>query len=275
MKISVIVPLYNAEKYIAQTLLSIKHQKYQPKEVIIVNDASTDRSPEIVREWKDKLPNLVMINNGHNLGIGGTRQRGLNYAHQDFVTFLSSDDVWHENFLYEVKQMWDANSYQPYGFYSDYYKTDQHLVPTSIFRSEEFSEANVIDWALRKNMFVNFSSFVFPNPIDRNADLENKLKFEKDLRKGEDLIFLLDMLSKGYKLNRVPKPLLYYRIHPSQGTRTKSHNDDAILWEYLKQRLIQLGIDEKLVNIAEYNFFLDKYDIGKRIKRRIKRTLIE
>jgi len=271
MKISVVVPVYNAERYVAQTLLSIQTQrKYRPLEVIVVNDASTDQSMEIVEGFRNKLPHLQVINNGHNLGIGGTRQRGMDYASGDYVAFLSSDDVWHENFLWEIDTMWKLMK-QPHniGFYSDYYRTDQHLNPTSIFRAEDFSRANVIDWALRKNMFVNFSSFVIPM---NNSDI---LRFDKELRKGEDLIFLLDMLTYGYKLMRIPKPLLYYRIHPSQGTRTKSHNDDSILWEYLKQRLIQLGVDEKLVDVAEYNFFNDKYDIGKRIRRRIKRTLIE
>ncbi|MHA1167617.1 MAG: glycosyltransferase family 2 protein [Candidatus Hodarchaeales archaeon] len=266
MKISVVVPVYNAEKYIAQTLLSIKHQKKQPQEVVIVNDASTDRSMEIVESWKDKLPEVLILENHKNLGIGGTRQKGLRYAYNPFVAFLSSDDVWHEDFLQDVETMWEINKHQPYGFYSDYYLTDQHLMPTSIFRSEDYSRANVIDWALKKNMFVNFSSFVFPT---------NDVEFMKDLRKGEDLIFLLDMLESGVALKRIPKPLLYYRIHPQQGTRNKTSKDDVTLWELLKERLVNLGVDEKLVDVAEYTFFHEKHDMKKRIKRRLKRTFFD
>ena len=91
MNISVIIPMYNAERYIRKCLDSIISQTYQNLEVIIVNDGSTDSSREICEEYvlKDKRITLV---NTENRGAGSARNTGLEMATGDYVSFIDSDD---------------------------------------------------------------------------------------------------------------------------------------------------------------------------------------
>ena len=91
-KVSIIVPLFNKSKYIAATLESILQQKFDDYEVIIINDGSTDESPQIVEEYAEKDHRICLINipNG---GVSNARNVGLKYARGEWIQFLDGDDL--------------------------------------------------------------------------------------------------------------------------------------------------------------------------------------
>ena len=89
-KISVIIPVYNKEKYVTRTIESVLNQTYKNLEIIIINDASTDNSKEICESFKDDR--IIMINNPKNLGAGATRNLGLSKVTGDFISFVDADD---------------------------------------------------------------------------------------------------------------------------------------------------------------------------------------
>jgi glycosyltransferase involved in cell wall biosynthesis len=100
---SVVVPAHNAEKTIRKCLLSVFSQKLMPKDLIIVNDNSTDSTEEIIVEviGKNIAPiNCVLINNNENLGPGESRNIALNNATGDYVCFLDADDYFYNNKLF-------------------------------------------------------------------------------------------------------------------------------------------------------------------------------
>ena len=90
-KISVIIPMYNAEKYIKKTLNSIIEQSYQNWEIIIIENGSEDKSPDIIREYEKKYPEIRMIK-GPGKGPGPARNRGLKLAKGDYIVFADADD---------------------------------------------------------------------------------------------------------------------------------------------------------------------------------------
>ncbi|MGU5682069.1 glycosyltransferase family 2 protein [Aeromonas allosaccharophila] len=98
--VSIVIPLYNAENYIEETLLSIVNQKYSNYEVIVVDNASTDSSLDIVNKIAENLSNMTVIRSATNSG-GPAKPRniGIDIAHGKFVAFLDSDDVWHPDKL--------------------------------------------------------------------------------------------------------------------------------------------------------------------------------
>lgn len=100
MKISVIIPVYNVEKYLRQCLDSVINQTYTNLEIICVNDCSTDSSLEILEEYAKKDSRIIIINNETNCGLGLTRNHGYEYATGEYIHFLDSDD-WIEQGLYE------------------------------------------------------------------------------------------------------------------------------------------------------------------------------
>ena len=103
--VSVIIPAYNVEKYLEETLESIIHQEYQNFEVILINDGSTDRTAEIIKEYKEKYPNKFKIFDQKNKGQSATRNRALEYVEGKYIAFVDADDILKKDYL---KTLYDA-----------------------------------------------------------------------------------------------------------------------------------------------------------------------
>jgi glycosyltransferase family protein len=107
-KISVIIPVYNKEKYVTKTIESVLNQTYKNLEIIIINDASTDNSKAICESFKDER--IVMINNPKNLGAGATRNLGLSKVTGDFISFVDADDYICEDYYETLYKMIEDNN---------------------------------------------------------------------------------------------------------------------------------------------------------------------
>jgi len=94
-KISVIIPVFNTEKYLAEAIESVLSQTLKPTEIIVVDDGSTDKSIEVARQFEP----LVRIISQVNKGAGAARNTGIQEASGDFLAFLDADDFWTENKL--------------------------------------------------------------------------------------------------------------------------------------------------------------------------------
>ncbi|HHB93612.1 MAG TPA: glycosyltransferase family 2 protein [Campylobacterales bacterium] len=116
MFFSVVVPLYNKEKYIKRTLDSILNQTFSDFEIIIVNDGSTDKSCEVIESIKDDRIHLIHKENG---GVSSARNRGIKEAKGEFIAFLDADDEWFANKLQKQyvlhkknpKLVWSCSGY--------------------------------------------------------------------------------------------------------------------------------------------------------------------
>ena len=100
--ISVVIPLYNKERYIKRTLDAVLRQTFNDFEVVIIDDGSTDSGPDIVRDFKEKRIKLIRQENG---GVSAARNRGIIESQGSIVAFLDSDDEWEENYLEYVNKM--------------------------------------------------------------------------------------------------------------------------------------------------------------------------
>lgn len=94
-KISIIIPLYNAEKYIVKCLDSIKIQDYRNFEIIVINDKSKDNSWDVLNQYVSENLNInfIVINNEVNLGLSKTRNKGIELASGDYILFMDNDDT--------------------------------------------------------------------------------------------------------------------------------------------------------------------------------------
>lgn len=235
MRTTIVIPCYNGEQFLLQTLKSIEAQTHKPNEILLIDDGSTDNSISIAEEF-----DVNVHRNPKNMGIGYTRQVGLDIADGDYVAYLSADDVYHPKFLETSLKNMKKNK----GTYTDYYICDKNLIPTSLFQCPNYSRENVINWALKKNTFVNFSSILIPKDIP--------VKFIKELKKGEDTIFLLDSIISGFEWKRIQEPLLYYRIHKTQGSARWNKEEFLLSYKYLIDRLEKLGVDKNKIIRSYY-----------------------
>src|SRR5690606_36436728 len=141
--VTIIIPCYNAEKYIAETIESVINQTYKNWELIVVNDGSTDNSPDIIKEFVANDNRIAFIDKP-NSGVSDSRNKGLEKAKGEYIAFLDADDVWIENNL-EVK----VNNLYNYN--------DCDYVFSSMYNADE--NLNIITIAIKgtdKNILENF-----------------------------------------------------------------------------------------------------------------------
>lgn len=104
IRFSIVIPLYNKELSIRETLLSVLNQTYQKFEVVVVNDGSTDSSLSVVESISDKR---IKIINTENKGVSSARNTGIKSSSYDYIVFLDADDIWYSNCLAEFKYLID------------------------------------------------------------------------------------------------------------------------------------------------------------------------
>ena len=109
--ISVIVPVYNVEKYITKCLESIANQSYKDFELLLVNDGSRDNSIDIARDYLQDISIDWKVINKENGGLASARNTGLVNAKGDYVVFIDSDDCLHKDFLSFLLNSIELNDY--------------------------------------------------------------------------------------------------------------------------------------------------------------------
>ena len=199
IKISVIVPVYNVESYLRQSLESIINQTYKNLEIICVNDGSTDKSPMILKEYEKKDKRIIVINQ-NNKGLAGTKNVGMKVATGDYITFVDSDDYIDIN-VYE-KCIESIIKYKPdiviYQILFEHSKK-QRYIENKIYINDSLSAIN------------NYK--VFPsscNKVFKKTLLENMYFFE-DINYAEDLLFRDMIFPKASIIVLVPKISYHYR----------------------------------------------------------------
>ena len=252
MKISVVIPAYNAERYLEEALHSVINQTIKPYEILVVNDGSTDGTQKILDKYK---PICRTVEFTKNRGIGFARHIGAEEAKGDYVAFLSADDVYFTQFIKIMSQNLSPEKIS----FSDYIQCDENLKPIGIFcapkteNNREFKR-EAIKWALKQNLFVNFSTVVIPKKIFE------KVQFDRTLRFGEDLQFLLESLTKGVSWSHFSLPLLYYRIHIGAGTfHGWTHKNWSNLWKQITPLLLELNVSKKEIDTAIQKNYWRRY----------------
>ena len=239
MKISVVIPAYNAGKYLDICLTSVLNQTRKPDEIIVVDDGSTDNTVSIAEKYGCRI---LMCET--NRGIGFARYFGAKSANGDYVAFLSADDAYSPDFIASVLRYASRHCIT----FCDYLRCNSRLmsikpVYAPSFHSDEEFRKLAIEYALRQNMFVNFSTLLIPKWVFR------KVQFDESLRFGEDLIFLLETLVENISWHHVRIPLVYYRVHKQAGTfKGWTYKNWLNLWNRLIPVLLELGINKREVN---------------------------
>ncbi|MDZ8050726.1 MAG: glycosyltransferase family 2 protein [Aulosira sp. ZfuVER01] len=225
-KVSVIVPAYNTEAYIARAIESVLQQTMSDLEVIVVDDASTDRTVEIARSFTDKR--LKVLVNEQNLGASGARNRALREAQGEWVAVLDSDDWYAPERLAKLVHIADTEN-------ADMIADDLYLIQdgqdspwsTLIRQSgENINQLKIIDPVYfaktdlygKPGLHLGISKPLFK----RDFLIKNGIKYDRNLTVVQD--FWLDMycLINGAKFVLVPEPYYFYRSR--QGSLTLSNN---------------------------------------------------
>jgi len=201
--VSIITPLYNAERFITETIESVLQQTYENWEWIIVNDCSTDRSVEIVESYLTKEPRIQLINLNINSGTGVAKNTALNSAKGNYISFIDSDDCWLPEKL-EMQLNFMQEKICPISFTS-YEIIDQNSKRLNRVVS---SVESLTQHEYLKNTIIGFSTSM----IDKRKTGEFEII---NLRSREDTHLWIDLLGRGIKAYGIDKVLVKYRVHDS------------------------------------------------------------
>lgn len=183
-RFSIVIPVFNKEKYIKETILSVLNQTYHNYEIIIINDASTDNSLKIIEEViSDKA---VIINNKNNLGLSASRNIGFEASSDKYVAFLDGDDVWDKNFLKEINEL--IINFPKESIFGTYYKENYNgkiLYPKINIKEKllgtKFVVKNFFEANLRR-LIITQSCLVFKKNIFDTVGLYNpEITFAEDI----------------------------------------------------------------------------------------------
>jgi len=204
--VSIIIPCYNAEKYIAETIQSVINQTYSNWELIIVNDGSTDNSVTIVNQLLENDNRLQLINKP-NSGVSDTRNKGLEVASGELVTFLDADDVWHITNLEKKVKFFTSTDYDV--VYSYCQMIDEQSKPIDKILKGE-NNLKIADFlSLKANYNTAPSGIVFKKEV-----LHKIGGFDVNLSNNADQDILIQSLANGFKIGVISEVLWNYRIHP-------------------------------------------------------------
>ena len=211
-EISVIVPVYNAEKYLPRCLRSIQEQTiFDQMEVILVNDGSTDASGRICDEFAAQHANVRVLHKG-NGGVSSARNAGLDAATGAFIGFVDSDDFIRRDAM-EIARDFLRGGAEGVFFRTAYVYDDEEVRAPAPPAALQLEGADVY-----RALFLHRYGVGTGVPKVYRADVIGKERFPEGVCIGEDSLFLFRVL---LKLRRavVPAPVLYFARKPPKGTK--------------------------------------------------------
>ena len=201
--VSIVVPVYNSRLYIQHTLDSLDAQTYKNFEIVFIDDGSTDRTIDLLIEYKNKRNN-VSIYQQVNSGVSAARNKGIELSSGDFVTFLDSDDSYSSNYLEKmILRLQETNSDIVYCGYNEYYFSENKNKSKKI--SCLFLEGNILKSYFQYSGYFHLSGIL----IRRKILLEKNISFEVGQNISEDLLFTVKLLSQ-LDFYCVKEHLFYY-----------------------------------------------------------------
>ncbi len=252
IKVSIIVPVYNGQDHLKRCLDSLVNQTLKDIEIIIINDASTDNSLKVMREYESKYNTIKVVNSPINLNQGGARNLGIEIAKGTYLGFVDSDDWVHEE-MYE-KLYSKANDTKSDVVDSDYFISDGNNVLTSVTSNtaEQLGELT----SMQKKGLVLHSGRMWTKIFKTSLFIENNIRFpEKSTYEDNPVVPLLLVHAK--KLEKVNEPLYYYFKNLEVTTTRKNsfHHFDRLKTSIiLIEGFKRTGLYEEFKEEVEFRF---------------------
>ena len=236
IKVSVIIPVYNTEKYLPKCMDSVCNQTLKDIEIICVNDCSTDNSMDILKNFAEKDNRIKLIDLKQNRDVSHARNVGIDLAQGEYIGFVDSDDIVDLDFYEKL--------------YAKAKETEAEVVK-GVFKivAGDYSFTTDFNSRIKKNKLNFFGEFT--TAIYNTAFIkQNNLKFREDLKTWEDPLFTLQVVSAAKKVVLIDNTVYnYYRREAS-----KSHIVTLdYVEDWFKAINLYLAIPQ---NESDYKFLL-------------------
>lgn len=239
IKVSVIIPVYNVQKYLRKCLESVAKQTLKEIEIICVDDGSTDDSFKIVQEFAARDSRFVPVQQA-NGGAGAARNNGLRRARGKYLSFLDSDDFFDEHMLEEAYSCAEKHAADFVVFQSDQYNEDTNdfknvawtLRYTEIPPYQPFGRRQMTD-----NIFKVFVGWAWDKLYNREFVLNNNLWFQEQ-RTSNDMLFVFSAVAIAKRIACVEKGKIL--AHQRRNNKDSLSNTREKSWDCFYKALVAL-----------------------------------
>lgn len=269
--VSVVMPVYNAGEFLSEAIESILSQTYKNFKLVIINDNSTDSTPEILRGYKSRYPKIIrLITLKRNIGDSQAANIGFRVARGEFVARMDADDISHpERIAKQVEFMLKHPEIIMLGTQAEIISENGEKIGEKIFPTRH------------KDIYNNYAIYhpmLHPSCLFRRKLLPNKnFLYESGYKPNDDYYTFFKLLNYGRFAN-LPEKLLYYRIHSKnislQNLKKRFYNTVKIRviaiiklgYKPSIKCLLAMLVQLVLVSVMQEKTFLALYMLIKRIK---------
>lgn len=280
--VSVIVPIYNSEKYLEECLNSIINQTYKNLEIILINDGSLDKSMEICNLYKEK-DNRVIVFDQVNKGVSFTRNFGISISKGDYIIFVDSDDYIELNMIEKMFSVITNEKVDVVRCANDIMKNKKRII-------NEKNPDNLCNKKIMKNNFYNIYDSLFSisgkkiNCYSPLLMIKKEIcpKFDDKIGFMEDVLFYVELLKNSNSFYFINDELYHYRYNDISSSKNIDNVEKNILDLILVSDKLKENIDKndsqklfELIDINKFYIYISKIDliIAKNIK--IKKNIFE
>ena len=247
-KISAIVPLFNGEQFISESIESLLSQTHPIDEIIIIDDKSTDRGLEKVLKLTETNSTVKLLRNSVNKGSSHCRNLGIKESSGDYVLFLDQDDYLCSNFNSEIREHLGKNQNKEIaGLHTSYFVVDEKSEITAETSYKEIHPEEFLGYQFVRNRILSNSGTVLKKSILKQTGFyDESLKFSQDwdlwLRIGKQGIF-----------SYLKKPLTYIRRHPGNTSNKIDGflSDESIILKKYDLEFVRQSIDSRKLPVYE------------------------
>ncbi|WP_188049576.1 glycosyltransferase family A protein [Flavobacterium sp. GP15] len=263
--VSIIIPIYNQEKYLKETLNSVVNQTYSNWECILINDGSSDNSVSVLSEYVSKDNRFVFINS-ENKGVSSARNFGLKRAKGYFILFLDGDDLIHPDKVNLAISSFQKNINLDIVFNcTNYFQNtvDNTLYPITL-------NSNLLNF----NDLLLFWGDKIIIPIHSaiiKKDLFDGIEYNCDLTAQEDWLVWLRLFQKNPKILVLDNVLSYYRKHNKSRTQSCSFEEDHFKAMEIFEKYMDLESYKSLMLHQTKRYYKRAYDNANKLNE-IKRS---
>lgn len=216
MLISLIVPIYNAEKYIRNCVESILDQSFTDFELLLIDDGSSDDSLQIIQDFEQKDSRIKVFSHS-NSGVSFTRNFGIKKSKGDFLLFIDADDWVEKDFIQDFVDAYSGNPEEL--LVADLIRNG---IPKTGYETQSFDLKN------HANEFIKYKRFLHNGGpcakfFNRKILMDNQIFFNEKLTYGEDLVFLINYLQRIKQIQFLNSAKYHYEYNPNSAS-TKKHS---------------------------------------------------
>lgn len=263
VKVSVIMPVYNCEKYLADSIKSVLAQTFTDFELIIIDDGSKDKSRKIIEEYSLKDTRIKAFYN-ENHGVSFTRNYGIDHASGEYIAFIDADDLYEKDYLKDMTNLIKDSDFiccynnliTSKGRRKSIYKFDCSKVADLMNEDNDYSTYQIL---LEKGIGIQLWNKLFKTCFLKS----NNLKFESNYSYDEDMFFCWKATLFSKKITVLDKCLYLYRLSPASQT-LKYHSD--LIYQY-EEMFNQISNIMKKKNSSEVSInSIGKYLLNSKIE---------